>query len=715
MLTLVAAVAMPVALAATNPLLEPWPGPYGGVPPFDKVKVELIGPALEAAMGEKLAAVERIANDPAPPTFENTLAALERVERAFRRVYVIYGVWTATLATPDVQALERAMEPRLASLDDRVMQNGKLFARISTVYEGRAGTCATPEQARLAWRTYTDFVRAGARLDPAAKKRVADINERLATLGASFAQNVLADEEGYVLILESERDLAGLPPSFRSDAAASAAARGLAGKWAVLNTRSSVVPFLASSDRRDLREKAWRSFVTRGDHDDGRDNKKILAETIALRAERARLIGYETYAHWRLADSMAGTPDRAMALLEAVWPAAVGRVREDVAAMQAVADAEGAGITIAPWDYRYYAEKVRKAKYDLDEEQVKPYLQFDKLRDGLFWVAGRLYGFRFEPARGVPTYHPDVQAWAVSDGAGKAVGLLYFDPWARPGKSSGGWLTALRIQGSMDRTLLPLGTINTNFVKGKAGEPSVVTWADARVLFHEFGHALHLLSSKVTFPTLSAFGVPADFLELPSQIMERWLETPELLNGYARHYRTGEPIPGDLVKRIDRAATFDQGFETVEYLASALVDMKAHAAAIPGFDAAGFERATLEKLGMPPEIVMRHRLPHFTHLFAGEGYAAGYYSYLWSDVLSSDAFEAFTEGKGPYDGGVARRFLERVLSVGNTVDPAEAYRAFRGRDPAIGALLRLRGFSARDGEEAPSSSRKGRDRAAPAE
>ncbi len=710
MLALVVAVAIPVALAATNPLLEPWPGPYGGVPPFDKVKVELLQPALEAATAEMLAAVERIANDPAPPDFENTLAALERAERALYRVILPYAVWTGTLATPDVQALERVMEPRLAALDDRVMQDGKLFARIATIYENRAEACKTPEQARLAWRTYTRFVLAGARLDPAAKKRVAEINERLATLGTSFAQNVLADEEEHVLVLESERDLAGLPPSFRSEAAASAAARGLPGKWVVLNTRSSVVPFLTSSDRRDLREKAWRSFVTRGDHDDGRDNKKIVAETIALRAERARLIGYETYAHWRLAESMAGTPDRAMALLEAVWPAAVIRVREEVAAMQAVADAEGAGITIAPWDYRHYAEKVRKARHDLDEEQVKPYLQFDRLRDGMFWVAGQLYGFRFKPVRGLPVYHPDVQAWAVSDGAGKAVGLLYIDPWARPGKASGAWFMALRTQESMGRAVLPVGIIVANFVKGEAGEPSLLAWDDARTLFHEFGHALHLLSSKVTYPTLSSFGVPVDFREIASQITEHWLATPELLGRYARHHRTGKAIPPDLVTRIDKASTFNQGFETIEYLSSALVEMKAHTGPGTGFDAAGFERATLENLGMPAEIVMRHRLPHFGHVFAGEGYAASYYAYLWSEVISADAFEAFTEGKGPYDKGVARRFQERVLSVGNTVDPAEAYRAFRGRDPEIGALLRLRGFS-----EAATPSRKGRGRAAPAE
>jgi peptidyl-dipeptidase Dcp len=695
MLTLVAAVALPVALAATNPLLVPWTGPYGGVPPFDKVKVELIQPALEAAMAEKLAAVERIANDPAPPTFENTLAALERSGRTLDRVRAIYDVWISTMATPEVQALERDMVPRLAALDDRITQNGKLFARIATVYESRAESCRTPEQARLAWLIHTRFVRAGARLDPAGKKRVAEINERLATLGTNFSQNVLADEDGQVLVLESERDLAGLPPSFRSEAAASATARGLAGKWAVPNARGSVEPFLTYADRRDLREKAWRSFVTRGDHEGERDNNKIVAEIISLRAERARLLGYPSHAHLQTEDRMARTPDRATALMEAVWPSAVGRVREEVTAMQAVADAEGAGITIAPWDYRHYAEKVRKAKYDLDERQVKPYLQFDRLRDGMFWVAGQLYGFRFKPAREVPVYHPDVRVWAVSDTTGKAVGLLFIDPWARPGKQSGAWEGAYRRQERMDGAVLPIVAINLNAVKGKPGEPMLLTWDDAqRSLLHEFGHAVHDLSSNVRYRSLSS-EVPSDFGELPSTLMERWIMTPEFLARYARHFKTGNPMPKDLAQRIARSATFNVGFNYVEFLASALVDMKAYSGSGEPFDAAGFERSTLAALGMPMEIVMRHRMPHFNHVFgnsAGGDYSAGYYSYIWSDVLSADAFEAFTEGKGPYDKAVARQFQTLVLSVGNTVDPAEAYRAFRGRDPAIGAFLRRLGF-----------------------
>jgi peptidyl-dipeptidase Dcp len=702
MLTPVAGLSMVVLLVANeparddvamaSPLLAPWTGPHGGAPPFDAVRVELFEPALETAMAEQLAAIDRIADDPAPPTFDNTLAAMERSGRTLDRVTALYGVWASAMSTPAFQAVEREMAPRLAAFRDRILQNERLFARVAAVYEAREQACRDAEQKRLAWRIHTDFVRAGARLDAAGKKRVAAINERLATLFTTFGQNVLAEEGEYALVLEKEADLAGLPPSVRSAAAAAAAARGHPGKWVVLNTRSSVEPFLAYAERRDLREKVWRSFVTRGDHGDARDNKGTIAEILALRAERARLLGYPTHAHWRVEDSMAKTPERAMALMEAVWPAAVARVREEVAAMQAVADAEGAGIRIAPWDYRYYGEKVRRARYDLDESALKPYLQLERLREAMFWVAAELFDLHFRPARGVKVYHPDVRVWAVSDGAGKHVGLWYFDPWARPGKRSGAWMQPYRSQERMDGEVPALVSNSSNFVKGKPGEPVLVSWADAETLFHEFGHALHGLSSNVTYPSLSGTEVARDYVEFPSQILERWLSTPEVLGRFALHARTGKPIPGDLVRKIERARTFHQGFATVEYLAAALVDMKAHLVAGEAVDAAAFERATLAGLGMPPEIVMRHRMPHFSHVFARDDYSAGYYSYLWADTLSADAFEAFTEGKGPYDRAVARRLRELVFSAGNTVDPADAYRAFRGRDAGIGALMRRRGF-----------------------
>jgi peptidyl-dipeptidase Dcp len=697
-LSLVLSSTQPAAPAAAevpvkNPLLAPWTGPYGGVPPFDAAKVEHFAPALEAAMAEQLAAVDAIAADPAPPTFENTLAALERSGRALERVAAVFGVFSSTLATPEFQAVEREMAPKLAAFQDRIFQNEKLFARIAAVYAARETSGASAEQRRLAWLHHTNFVRAGAKLDAAAKRRVAEINERLASLYTAFSQNLLAEEEGYTLFLEREADLAGLPASLRAAMAAAAESRDRKGRWAVLNTRSSVEPFLAWSDRRDLREQVWRTFTSRGDHGDAKDNKAAITEILKLRAERARLLGYPTHAHWRLEDSMAKTPERAMGLMEAVWPAAVARVREEVADMQAIADREGAGIRIERWDYRYYAEKVREAKYDLDADQVKPYLQLEKLREAMFWVAGRLFDLHFRPANGVPVHHPDVRVWEVRDGAGKHVGLWYFDPYARPGKQSGAWMNAYRNQERFEREISTLVSNNANFVKGKPGEPVLVSWDDASTLFHEFGHALHGLASSVAYPSLSGTSVARDYVEFPSQILERWLPTPEVLERYARHVKTGKPMPRALAKKIERAEKFNQGFATVEYLSAALVDMKLHLAAGEGpVDPAAFEKETLEALGMPREIVMRHRPPHFAHLFTGDGYSAGYYSYLWADTLSADAFEAFLEGKGPYDAEVAARLREAVFSAGNTVDPAEGYRAFRGRDAGIGALMRRRGF-----------------------
>jgi peptidyl-dipeptidase Dcp len=680
------------APADLNPLLAEWTGPYGGFPPFDEVKVEQFEPALETAMADQRAAIDRITSDPAPPDFENTIAAMEKSDVVLRRVSAVYHVWRSTMSSPELQAVEREMEPRLAAFRDEISQNEKLFERIAAVYDSREKSGLTPEQQRLAWLYYTSFVRTGAKLGPEAKKRLSEINQRLAALYTTFAQNVLADETDYVLFLQNEKDLAGLPDSVRSAAAAAAESRGKKGQWAVLNTRSSMEPFLTYSDRRDLREKVWRTYYSRGDNGDAKDNNKTIAEILALRAERAKLLGFETYAHWRLEDTMAKTPERAMELMEAVWTPAVARVREEVAEMQAIADKQGAGIKIEPWDYRYYAEKVRKAKYDLDENEVKPYLQLEKLREGMFWVAGRLFGFRFEPVTGVPVYQPDVRVYEVKDAAGKHVGLWYFDAWARPGKRSGAWMNAYRDQERFAGDVPTIVSNNANFVKGKAGAPVLISWTDATTMFHEFGHALHGLNSSVNYPSLSGTSVPRDYVEFPSQLMERWLATPEVLERFARHYQTDKPIPKELVDKLERASTFRQGFDTVEYLASALVDMKLHLAGARPIDPDAFERETLAALGMPHEIVMRHRTPQFTHVFSGEGYAAGYYSYLWSDVLAADAWEAFTEAGGPWDPAVAKRLHDDVFSVGNTIDPADGYRAFRGRDPSIAALMRKRGF-----------------------
>ena len=707
--TLMSAILATSAAAAPHTLLQPWSGPYGGVPPFDKASPAQLGPALEAGMAEHLAELERIANDPSPPTFANTIAAMERSGRALDRASTIYYIYSATLSNDAVQTVERDIEPKIAAFRDSITQNERLFKRIAAVYETRTTSGLTSEEQRLTWLTYKNFVRAGARLDAGSKQRLAQINQLLAGLFTRFSQNLLADENERFTVLESEAVLAGLPDSVRAGFAADAESRGRKGKWLVANTRSSVEPFLTYSSRRDLREKVWRVFVDRGDNGDARDNNAIIAEILQLRAERARLLGYETHAHWRLEDSMARTPERAMQLMEAVWKPAVARVHEEVADMQKLADAERAGanggvgasggvgaITIEPWDYRYYAEKVRKAKYDLDTNELKPYLQLEKLREGMFFVAGELFGLQFTelPAGAVPVYHPDVRVWRVDDKTGQLVGLWYFDPYARIGKQSGAWMNAYRNQERFDGDIKTIVSNNSNFVKGKPGEPVLISWDDAVTLFHEFGHALHGLSSNVNYPSVSGTNVARDYVEFPSQLLEHWLPVKEVLDRFAVHYQTGKPIPAELVAKVEKAKTFNQGFATVEYLSAALMDMNLHLTARPDsrIDPDAFERETLAALGMPREIVMRHRTPQFGHVFSGDGYSAGYYSYLWADTLTADAWEAFGEGKGAWDRNVADRLRNNVFSIGNTVDPAEAYRSFRGRDPQIEALMRKRGF-----------------------
>jgi len=678
--------------ADPNPLLSAWEGPYGGVPPFDRVKIEYFKPALEAAMAENLSEIDKIAKDPAAPTFQNTIVAMERAGSTFDRVTTIYGVWGSTMAGPEFQTVQREMAPKLAAFGDQVTQNEPLFKRIEAVYNSPEKKKLTPEEQRLTWLYYTNFVRSGAKLDAKAKARLSEINQQLAGLFTKFSQNVLAEETDQFILLKEEAELAGLPQSLRDAAAAAAVTKKQTG-WLIMNTRSSVDPFLTYSDRRDLREKAWRMFINRGDNGDAHDNNAIITEILQLRAERAKLLGFPTHAHWRLENSMAKTPERAMQLMEAVWKPAVARVHEEVADMQALADKEGAKIKIEPWDYRYYMERVRKARYDLDQNEVKPYLQLDKLREAIHWVAGELFNFKFTPATNVPVAHPDIHVWEVTDKTtGKHIGLWYFDPFARAGKRSGAWMNAYRTQERVNGEITTIVSNNSNFVSGKPGEPVLISWDDATTMFHEFGHALHGLNSSVKYPSLSGTAVARDYVEFPSQLMEHWLPTPEVLNRFAVHYQTGKPIPQTLVDRIKKSATFNQGFATVEYLAAALVDMKLHTAGDQKIDPDKFERETLTQLGMPKEIVLRHRLPHFLHIFSSDSYSAGYYSYLWSDVITADAFGAFVEGGGPYDKKVAERLRKYIFSVGNTIDPAEGYRSFRGRDPKIEALMKKRGF-----------------------
>jgi len=667
-------------------LLQPWTGPYGGLPPFDKVKVADFPAAFRAAIAEYRAEIARIANNPQPATFANTVAALENSGRGLMRASNLFGVWTSTLNTKAVQELERTWGPKLAAFADEITQNKKLFQRIEAVYKARAAL--NPEQQRLAWLYFTNFVRAGARLSDADKKQMSAYNQRLAELYPLFSQNQLFDEENGRLVLEKEDDLKGLPPSLVEAAAAAAREAGMPGKWIIVNTRSSMEPFMTYADRRDLRQQAFEMFTSRGDHPGAHDNNPVVTEILQLRAKRARLLGFPTYAHWKLENTMAGTPDKAMELMLKVWPAAVARVKEEVADMKAIA-----GHDIEPWDYRYYAEKVRKAKYDLDTDEIKAYLQLEKLREALFWASNQLYGFEYKPLRGVPVAHPDIRVYEVSR-QGKPVGLWYFDPYARAGKRSGAWMSEYRTQENFTKNVLPIVSNNSNFVKGKAGAPVLISWDDAETMFHEFGHALHGLNSAVHYPSLAGTNTARDYVEFPSQVNEHWLATPEVLQKFALHHQTGQPMPAELLAKIERADTFNQGFQTVELLASALVDMKLHLAATPDtpIDPREFERKTLAELGMPKEIVMRHRLPQFGHLFSDDGYAAGYYSYVWSAVLDEDAYQAFLEAGGPYDKMVAKRLHDTIMSVGNSVDPAQAYRNFRGRDAKIDAFLKAKGF-----------------------
>jgi peptidyl-dipeptidase Dcp len=678
---------------AGNVLLAEWGGPYGGLPAFDRMDLDAVKPALEAGMAKNLAEIDVIAGNPDPPTFENTILALERAGRDLDRVFVYYGIWRGNRSTPEFREIQQEMAPRLSEFRSKITQNEDLFSRIKAVYDSDELGSLRPDQQRLVWLIYDGFARNGATLAGQAKERYAEINKRLAELHTQFANNVLADEEEYVLYLTGEQ-LSGLPDSFVQAAAAAAAERDHEGEYAVTNTRSSMDPFLTFSDERELREKVWRNYYSRGDNGDEHDNNAIIAEILQLRHERVRLLGYANYAEWRLENRMAKTPERALELLEAVWPAALARVEEEVADMQAIADTEGKGLTIEPWDYRYYAEKVRKAKYDLDSDEIKQYLQLDKLREAMFFVAAELFDFEFTPvpAGSVPVFHEDVSVWEVENGTtGEHVGLWYLDPYARQGKRSGAWATSYRNHETFDGEKTVLASNNSNFIKGAPGAPVLISWDDATTLFHEFGHALHSLSSRVDYPTLN--GGVRDYTEFQSQLLERWLLTDEVIERYLVHHETGEPIPDELVSKIKNAETFNQGFTTTEYLASALMDMKYHMTDPAGIEPDAFEREALAELGMPGEIVMRHRSPHFGHIFSGEGYSAGYYGYIWADVLTADAAEAFAEAPGGYyDDELARKLVDNLFAVRNAVDPAEAYRAFRGRDARIDALMRDRGF-----------------------
>lgn len=676
-----------------NPLLKKWEGPYGGVPAFNDYKISDLKPAFEFAIQQKLDELDAIANNPKPPTFDNTIAAMELSGKAFTRINAIFSIYSTNMNSAEFGPIEAEISPKIAGLSSKMYQNKKLFLRIEKLYNSPEKKKLTPEQQRLIWLHYNNFVREGAKLDTISKQKVGEINQKLAGLFSKFNQNLLAEENSQYLELKIESDFDGLPEELKNAAIAQAKQRKLPVLGCVANTRSFVEPFLTYSTKRDLREKAFKMFVSRGDNGNTNDNNATLVTILKLRAEKAKLLGFQTFSHWSLTNTMAKTPERALELMEEVWKPAVAQVHLDVAAMQKIVDAEGNRFEIAPWDYRYYAEIVRKQKYDLDQNEVKQYLQLEKLREGMFWAAGELFDLNFKQINNVPIYHPDVRVWEVSNKtSGKVVGLWYFDPYARAGKRSGAWMNAYREQQKLDGNIITIVSNNCNFIKGNDNEPILISWIDATTLFHEFGHALHGLCSDVKYPSLSGTNVARDYVEFPSQILERWLATPEVLNKFALHYKTNQPIPSSLVDRIQAASKFNQGFSSVEAIASSLIDMKLHLAGDAVIDPKVFERETLTKLNMPKEIVMRHRMPQFSHVFSSDDYASGYYSYLWADVISADAYEAFTEGKGAYDKAVAKKLLENIFSVGNTTDQGDAYRAFRGRDPKIDALMRARNF-----------------------
>jgi peptidyl-dipeptidase Dcp len=676
---------------SANPLLARWTAAFG-LPPFDKIKPEHFKPAFAATMREHKAQIAGIAGATSRPTFANTIAALEKSWRPLDRAASVFFNLCGADTNEQLQEIEREFAPKLVAHSTGVLLNAKLFARIDDLYDRRDTLALTDEQRRVLELQHLWMVRAGAKLAPKAKKRVAEINERLASLATQFSQNVLKDEQTWRLVLEGEADLAGLPEAMRAAAARAAADMGLEGKHVITLSRSSVDPFLQFSSRRDLREQAFNAWIKRGEMGGATDNRKIMAEIMTLRIELAKLLGYDSYAEYSLDDTMAKTPAAVRDLLMAVWPAAVKRAGEEREALQSRAQAEGGNFEIAAWDWRYYAQKERKALYDIDEAATRPYFTLESVIAAAFDTASRLFGVRFKELKNAPRYHKDVRVWEVTDKRGGHVGLFLGDYFARSSKRSGAWMSSYRSQSKYAGEVSPIIVNVMNFAQGGEGEPTLLSIDDARTLFHEFGHGLHGLLSDVTYPSISGTAVSRDFVELPSQLFEHWLMAPEVLEKFARHYKTGKPMPKALLSRIKKARTFNQGFETVEYASSALVDLDLHALTdAKGLDVTAFEQAALKDAGMPREIVMRHRLPHFMHIVGG--YAAGYYSYLWSEVMDADAFEAFKEAGDVFDKATARRLKKYIYSGGNQRDPLEAYVAFRGRAPEITGMLKKRGLA----------------------
>jgi peptidyl-dipeptidase Dcp len=680
-----------VAQAENNPLLQGWQTPLA-VPPFDEIQPEHFLPAFEQAFADHAAEIAAITHDPAVPDFANTITALERSGKLLTKVSAVFYDLVSAHSNPAILEIDKEVSLRMARHWNPIMMNAVLFGRVAMLHENRATLKLTSEQKRLLERTYIRFRRAGAGLDEDRKKRMAEINERLAQLGTTFSHHLLGDEQEWLMEL-GEEDREGLPDTFVAAAKAAAEERGMPGKAILTLSRSSVEPFLQNSARRDLREKVFKAFIARGDNGNANDNNPVIVEILALREEAAALLGYPTYAAYRLEDSMAKTPQAVRGLLERVWKPARARALADRDEMQALIAEEGGNFQLAAWDWRYYAEKLRQHRANFDDAAIKPYLSLDGMIQAAFDCATGLFGITFSERKDIPVWHPDVRVWEVKDRDGRHKALFYGDYFARPSKRSGAWMTSLREQQKLDGRVTPLVVNVCNFSRGAEGQPSLLSPDEARTLFHEFGHALHGMLSDVTYPSLSGTSVFTDFVELPSQLYEHWQEQPAVLQRFARHYQTGEPLPEELLHRFLAARKFNQGFATVEFVASALIDLEFHTQpAEASRDVRVFERNELEKIGMPEEIACRHRPQHFGHIFSGDHYAAGYYSYMWSEVMDADAFGAFEEAGNIFDPEVAKRLHDDIYSSGGSVDPEQAYIAFRGRPPAPEALLRRRGL-----------------------
>jgi len=678
--------------AVSNPLLQTWTAPFG-LPPFDALQPAHFEPALREGMRLQREELQLIATQADPPSFDNTLAAFDRSGALLQRVAAVFYNLTSSATSPALQAVQRAMAAPMAAHGSAVYMDQGLFARVDALHARRAELGLTPEALRLLERVHLDFVRAGARMAPASRARYAQVMEELAALTTQFAQNVLHDESAWQLVLETDADLAGLPDFVRAAARQAASERGVAGHVVTLS-RSAVVPFLTFSQRRDLREKAWRAWVGRGEHPGEHDNREVARQILRLRNEQARLHGHASYADYALTDTMAGTHTAVQDLLGDVWPRALAAVERERQALQEVMQAEGVQDSIESWDWRFWAEKVRRQRYALDDAEIKPYFQLERMVAAAFDCASRLFGLSFTPRDDVPVYHPDVKAYEVRDASGEPVGVFLQDNFARAGKRSGAWMSSLRWQRRNGGSQLPIILNNNNFARGAPGAPTLLSMDDVRTLFHEFGHGLHGLLSNVQFHRLSGTQVLRDFVELPSQLFEHWATEPEVLQRHARHWQTDAAIPVDLMQRLHLARQFNQGYETVRYTASALVDMAVHARteAEPPTDLCAFEAELLHSLGLPPGVGLNHRLVHFQHLFASAGYAAGYYVYLWAEVLDADGYGAFTEAGSPFAPAVAARLRTHIYGSGNSVPPTDAYVAFRGRAATVQPLLLKRGL-----------------------